>query len=219
MGQQCPDRSSESLKKGALRMSELKDTHCVLTGPGHNLPLDLELGTFDATTFMDSIRYEGEGVFRIGDNCSCHSGCNRPPKDPQDFLGDLDFVPFSVREGATGEVLYPYKNTRLGCEALFTVHNPDRLHALISEPNDSILEIALGFKHSRLLSFPETGEYFWLKGNDGSITGDTALFEESSGHMNGCTGILFHTFKVNGPSISECINAVGGVFRATQKNQ
>jgi len=198
-------------------MSAHRDTNCVLSGPGHNLPSELALDTVDAIPFTDSIRYEGVGVFRIGDNCSCHSVCNRRPKDPEEFLGDSDFAPSRMREDETREIIYPFPNMRMGCEALFTVHDPARLLALISEPKIAIKEVNLKFDQSRVLIFPDTGETFWLKGNDGSITRNTAVFDESAGHISGCTGILFHTFKVNGPCLSDCMNSKGGVFRATNK--
>jgi hypothetical protein len=213
VGRKCPDRSSESLKKGVLLMSKENSTECVLVGPGHNLPSGIELASLNQVPFTESITYLDLDVFRIG-TCSC--GYPEETRDSEDWSRFSSVMPrrgwgFRIsNEDETPSDPFPHKDKTAGCQELFTVHDSSTLRQLVESSEEvSFAEILLGYPHTRVLLDLETGQTFWLKGNDGSIVQQTPVFYVTRGRQHGCTDFSWYEHPINGPVFSPCINQEG----------
>jgi hypothetical protein len=220
MGQQCPDRSSESLKKGALLMSEEINTKCVLVSPGHNLPSGIRLANAEEIPFSEQITYLDHGVFRIG-TCSCGwpESMDSQPSPLDSILARQGKSGFGWRNNNEEEEPYdhfPHKQKHTGCQSIFTVHNFKKLKALLESYSDFLLnEVLLGYPHTRVLREVSTGETFWLKGNDGSVVQNTPVFYEHRGEPIGCMDFRWWDTAIDGPTISSCLTSDGKVLDET----
>jgi hypothetical protein len=213
MGQLCPDRSSESLKKGALLMSKQNSTECVLVGPGHNLPSTIELANLQQEPFTETITYLDHGVFRIG-TCSC----GRPDETWSEE--EIYLAPgyklksgYDLRiqnEAETPSVSFLHKGIHTGCQELFAVHESSALMSIVEASTwASLVEILLDYPQTRVLMDTSTGQTFWLKGNDGSVVRQTPVFYVTRGSQHGCMDFSWYELPISGPVVSPCINNEG----------
>jgi hypothetical protein len=209
MGRKCPDRSSESLKKGALLMSKQNSTDCVLVGPGHNLPSTIELANLKHVPFTETITYLDHDVFRIG-SCSC----GRPDAS---YAREIYLSPgYRLQRGygfriqdqdETPSEPFLHKGIPTGCQELFALHESATLRNIVEASTQaSLVEILLDYPHTRVLMDPSTGQTFWLKGNDGSVVRQTPVFYVTRAQQHGCMDFSWYELPINGPVVSPCIN-------------
>ena len=209
VGRKCPDRSSESLKNGALLMSKQNNVNCVLVGPGHNLPSTLELPNLKQMPFTETITYLDHDVFRIG---SCLCGGPEASNVNELYLGPGNLLKsgygFRIHdEDETPSEPFLHKGISTGCQELFAVHESETLRNIVEAANQaSLVEILLDYPQTRVLMDPSTGQTFWLKGNDGSVVRQTPVFYVTRGRQHGCTNFSWYEHPINGPVVSPCIN-------------
>jgi hypothetical protein len=134
MGQSCPDRSSESLKKGALLMSEAIN-NCVLVAPGHNLPAEINPKKAKPLD-VQRVRSLASGVLELG-YCEC-------PKEMR-FMPDS---PWSSSERCPHLVI-------THCEELLDAVRDGRVKSLVTKD----LEYGSGV----LVWSVELRAHFWLR--------------------------------------------------------
>ena len=134
MGQQCPNRSSESLKNGALLMSEEKK-NCVLVSPGHNLPAEFNAGKSEAQD-VQAVRLLTSEVLELG-YCEC-------PKE-------MRFMPNS-----------PWAKTNR-CPHLVLTHSEDLLNAVRDGKVKSLVVKKMEYASGVLVWSVELRAHFWLR--------------------------------------------------------
>jgi len=134
MGQSCPDRSSESLKKGALLMSKEKK-NCVLVSPGHNLPAEFNAGKSE-TQDVQEVRLLTSEVLELG-YCEC-------PKEWR-------FMPNS-----------PWAKTNR-CPHLVLTHSEDLLDAVRVGKVKSLVVKKMEYASGVLVWSVELRAHFWLR--------------------------------------------------------
>jgi len=150
MGQQCPDRSSESLKEGALLMSE-KHNQCAIEAPGHNLPAKIRLGKLRRVK-NSNLRLELEGdCFRLHRSCKHYRiGCGNRPL----FISSSDSLWISQRKS----------DWECFCVERYTLHNPAELISILKESGwTNFKEVKTKNLKGLVLYFESAKKYFWLK--------------------------------------------------------
>jgi hypothetical protein len=180
-------------------MSKRNSANCVLVGPGHNLPLEIELDGIEVKRVEEAITYLGNGVFRLG-QCKCTG-----------WRDKVSHTEFNLQSGEFTN--FPYDGQRADCQELFTVHNAGRLSEMILRiSSTSFVELDLGYERTRVLRYDETGETFWLKGNDGSVAEKSNVIVDTRVEFSGCSISRVWERKLIAPAISPCISSDGTGF-------
>jgi hypothetical protein len=134
VGRKCPDRSSESLKKGAFLMSE-DMKKCVLVAPGHNLPAEFNPKKAEALD-VQRVRLLAAGVLELG-YCECEK--------------EMRFMPKS-----------PWSNI-MRCPHLVLTHSEELLNAVRDGRVKSLVIKEMQYAFGVLVWSVELRTHFWLK--------------------------------------------------------
>jgi hypothetical protein len=150
MGQSCPDRSSESLKKGALLVSE-EAQKCEIVAPGHNLPAKLRLGKLRRIKNPEARLELDRGDFRLHKSCqSFRIRCGNRP------LFNLDSDPFWLVDNTPDWECF--------CIERYQTHDPEALIATLNECGwSNFQEVRSKNLKGLILYFESAKKYFWLQ--------------------------------------------------------
>ena len=150
VGRKCPDRSSESLKKGALPMSE-DQMKCAIEAPGHNLPAKLRLGK------LRRIKQAKNHLELVDDYFLLHRSChpirvrcgNRP-------LFNLNSDPFWTDSHKSDWECF--------CFERYVIHDPEEPIAALDESGwSNFQEVKSRNLKGLILYFESSKKYFWLQ--------------------------------------------------------
>jgi hypothetical protein len=150
VGRNCPDRSSESSKKGSILMSE-EQKKCDIEAPGHNLPAKLRLGK------LRRIKISKTRLELDGDRFLLHRSCqpirvrcgNRP-------LFNLNSDPFWTDSHKSDWECF--------CFERYVIHNPEELIAAMDESGwSNFQEVKSKNLKGLILYFESAKKYFWLQ--------------------------------------------------------
>ena len=153
VGRKCPDRSSESLKKGALLMTspfipEWKEP-CALELPGHNLPAKLHPGKMRRTKLSGAWLENRGGTFLLHRFCMPLPGCG------YSYFQSLVSSGFRVPEAQRRFCMWRDE---------YATHYPDELaRALEGSKKVELYEVQTKNLGGFLIYIPNVKRYFWLE--------------------------------------------------------